>query len=51
MELTQLDLFEVSLVDAGDDPLAKVTLLKRKGNSGMSDGTKEDTEKQLASRN
>jgi hypothetical protein len=48
MELTDLDLFEVSLVDAGDDPLAKVTLLKRKGNSDMSDETKEDTEKQLA---
>jgi hypothetical protein len=48
MELTQLDLFEVSLVDAGDDPLAKVTLLKRKGNSEMSDETKEQMEKQLA---
>jgi hypothetical protein len=48
MELTQLDLFEVSLVDAGDDPHAKVTLLKRKGNSDMSDETKEVMEKQLA---
>lgn len=48
MELTDLDLFEVSLVDAGDDPLAKVTLLKRKGNSEMSDETKEQMEKQLA---
>lgn len=48
MELTDLDLFEVSLVDAGDDPLAKVTLLKRKGTSDMSDETKELMEKQLA---
>lgn len=48
MELTELDLFEVSLVDAGDDPLAKVTLLKRKGNSDMSDETKEVMDKQLA---
>lgn len=51
MELTDLDLFEVSLVDAGDDPLAKVTLLKRKGNSDMSDETKEAMEKQLADAN
>jgi len=51
VELTELDLYEVSLVDAGDDPLAKVTLLKRKGNSDMSDEvtkTKEDIEKELA---
>lgn len=46
-ELTGLDLFEVSLVDAGDDPLAKVTLLKRKGTSDMSDEAKE-LETQLA---
>lgn len=49
IELTELDLFEVSLVDAGDDPLAKVTLLKRKGNSDMSDEkTVEDVEKELS---
>jgi preprotein translocase subunit SecD len=48
VELTDLDLFEVSLVDAGDDPLAKVTLLKRKGTSDMSD---ETLEKQLADAN
>ena len=39
-ELTELDLFEVSLVDAGDDPLAKVALFKRKEGSDM-DKTQE----------
>lgn len=49
-ELKDLELFEVSLVDAGDDPLAKVTLFKRKGTSDMTDEvtkTKEDLEKEL----
>lgn len=53
-ELKDLELFEVSLVDAGDDPLAKVTLFKRKGNSDMSDEvmkTKEDVEKELTEAN
>jgi hypothetical protein len=50
-ELKDLELFEVSLVDAGDDPLAKVTLFKRKGKSDMTDEvtkTKEDVEKELS---
>lgn len=44
-ELTQLDLFEVSLVDAGDDPLAKVTLFKRKDNPNMGITKPKDDEK------
>lgn len=40
IELTEIDLFEVSLVDAGDDPLAKVTLYKCKDNSDMNEITK-----------
>jgi len=49
-ELTDLELFEVSLVDAGDDPLAKVTLFKRKGNSDMTEEvgkTDQEVEKLL----
>jgi hypothetical protein len=41
IELKQLDLFEVSLVDAGDDPLAKVALYKRKDSPKMDEDTKK----------
>jgi hypothetical protein len=42
-ELTNLDLMEVSLVDAGDDPLAKVALFKRKSEEDkMEDNLEED---------
>lgn len=48
-ELTNLELMEVSLVDAGDDPLAKTVLFKRKPEGDAmtdQDETKvEDTEK------
>lgn len=47
IELTELDLFEVSLVDAGDDPLAKVTLYKRKDDSDMDEITKTADEWQV----
>lgn len=53
-ELKELDLFEVSLVDAGDDPLAKVALYKRKDNTDMTDEvvkTKEDWEADIAELN
>jgi hypothetical protein len=43
-ELSQLDLLEVSLVDAGDDPLAKVALYKRKGSSEMDETEKLETD-------
>lgn len=45
-ELTELDLFEVSLVDAGDDPLAKVALFKRKEGSNM-DKTQEQWQEEV----
>lgn len=43
-ELTQLELMEVSLVDAGDDPHAKVSLFKRHPQEGesMTDETTDD---------
>jgi len=47
-ELTDLELFEVSLVDAGDDPLAKVTLFKRKGNSDMTEEVDKPNEVEKA---
>lgn len=48
IEITELDLMEVSLVDAGDDPLAKVALYKRKEGSDMDEIKKEDYEAALA---
>lgn len=45
-ELTDLDLFEVSLVDDGDDPLAKVSLFKRKEGSDM-EKTKEQWQEEV----
>lgn len=45
-ELTNLDLMEVSLVDAGDDPLAKVALFKRKQEENMENN--EDLEKGIS---
>lgn len=47
IEITELDLMEVSLVDAGDDPLAKVALYKRKEGSDMDEIKKEDHEAAL----
>lgn len=48
-ELTNLDLMEVSLVDAGDDPLAKVALFKRKQEENMENQEEmtEDLEKKV----
>ncbi len=42
-ELLELDLMEVSLVDAGDDPLAKVALYKRKEGSNMDEEQVDET--------
>lgn len=45
-ELTDLELLEVSLVDAGDDPLAKVALFKQKDKEMAEEiNEAEDTEK------
>jgi hypothetical protein len=41
VELTDLELLEVSLVDAGDDPLAKVAIFKQK-EENMTEETKAD---------
>lgn len=45
-ELTQLELMEVSLVDMGDDPLAKVALFKRKEDSMEEEKEIQITEKE-----
>lgn len=44
IELTNLELMEVSLVDAGDDPLAKIAIYKRSPKEGenMQEETKPD---------
>jgi len=44
-ELTELELLEISRVGAGDDPLAKVALLKNKEESDVTEENSEELEK------